>query len=705
MPQYSLTVFLSAFLLFLVQPLMGKYILPWFGGASAVWSGAMLFFQTLLLAGYSYSHGLVARLPLRSQGLVHIGLLALSLIVFLLCSFAWQTPITPGAEWQPRPGDNPILRILAVLAVSVGLPYLTLTTTGPLLQAWFSRVLPGRSPYWLYALSNLGSLLALLCYPLLIEPLLTVRVQAILWSAGYLLFALSCGRIARQIARLPREWDERTGARATNHPVALSPQRTEVRTALHWPFWLALPACASLLLLATTNQMTQDIAVIPFLWVLPLALYLLSFILCFSEPSWYSRSYVYGLLVASLLYCWVLIERARLHIVIQLAVYALLLFCACMICHGEMVRLRPAPEHLTGFYLAISLGGALGSIFVNLIAPLIFNNFWEFPLGLTLCWLLLFAVLWKERSLLRRRRRALPPDWAMAATLAAVVTVSLLYVRAYNQRALYTRRNFYGALWVVKRPVEGANAWIYELGHGVVLHGAQYTSGEHRREPISYYGQESGGGLVLRYLPRDADGLRVGLIGLGVGTLAAYGQPGDTFRFYEINPDVIRLAEGEGGYFSYLADSPARVEIVPGDGRLSLQRELETQGSQRYDVLVLDAFSGGAIPVHLLTRESFVLYLEHLTPDGVLAVHISNRHLNLQPVVARLAAHFGLHTALVESSGDGQARINSTWVLATHDAAFLQQPEVARHCRPVAEDARVRLWTDDYSNLFQILYW
>ncbi|MCX7681648.1 MAG: fused MFS/spermidine synthase [Anaerolineae bacterium] len=696
---FSSTVFLSAFLLFLVQPLISKYILPWFGGAPAVWSSAMLFFQTLLLAGYSYSHGLAARLPLRVQGRVHLGLLGLSLVVFLLCSFIWQTPITPGAEWQPRPEDDPIVRILTVLAVSVGLPYLTLTTTGPLLQAWFSRVWPGRSPYRLYALSNVGSLLALVCYPVLIEPLFTVRVQAMLWSAGYLLFVLNCGYLARRLMRLPRQVD---------HPSLQSIERPAAEgggSLKHWPLWLGLSACASLLLLATTNQMTQDIAAIPFLWVLPLTLYLLSFILCFAGSRWYSRGYVYGLLVLSLLYCWVLIARATLHIIVQLAVHALLLFCVCMVCHGEMVRLRPPPEHLTAFYLIISLGGALGSVFVNLIAPLIFNNFWELPLGLVLCWLLLLAVLGVDRSLFRRRRRGLPPNWAMAATLAAVITVSLLYVQTYNRRTLYTHRNFYGVLWVAERPIAGTGDSVYELAHGAIMHGAQYTSGTHRREPISYYRAESGGGLALRHSRRDADGLRVGVLGLGIGTLAAYGQPGDIFRFYEINPAVIRLAEGEGGYFSYLADSPAHVEIVSGDGRLAMARELETEGPQHYDVLVLDAFSGDAVPVHLLTRESFALYLNHLAPDGVLVVNISNRHLDLRPVVARLAAHFGLHAALVESPGDGRVFVNSTWVLATRNKAFLEQPEVARYCLPLVEDTRIRLWTDDYSNLFQILYW
>lgn len=699
MLSYPVTIFLAAFLLFLIQLLMGKYILPWFGGTPAVWSTTMFFFQVLLLAGYAYSHSIVSRLSLRRQGYVHLMLLGASLVVLLLLVCAWDTPITPGVSWQPRPGDNPILRILAILAASVGLPYLVLSTTSPLLQAWFSRVrtpLPAqgtRLPYRLYALSNLGSLLALVGYPVVIEPWLTVKMQANLWSLGYLVFALGCGYTALRLLRSSDDGMERQ-----------SPVAPSIRLGIGRPLlWLALSACASLLLLAATNQMTQDIAVIPFLWVLPLTLYLLSFILCFAGPQWYSRWYIAGLFVMSFLYCWVLLGRTSINIVVQLAVYAALLFCVCMVCHGEMVRLRPGAEHLTQFYLLVSLGGALGGVLVSLLAPLIFDNFWEFPLGLIACWLLLIAVLHRDRNSFLHRM-FFPTASALAVALTTVSVVVFMYIRTFEAKTLEASRNFYGIQWVIEEKLETGDL-LYTLGHGAINHGSQYISPERRQEPTTYFGRDSGGGLALLYYPRDQNGLRVGIAGLGVGVLATYGQPGDTFRFYEINPDVIRLAEGAGGFFSYLSDTPAVVEIVPGDARLSLERELAETGSQQYDILILDAFSSDSVPIHLLTREGLKVYLAHLKTDGVLVFNISNRHLDLQPVLAQLAQHLGMQSVFIESAGDGPALTSSKWVLITDNQAFLSHPQVASRSKPVDDyGGRIRLWTDDYSNLFQILY-
>ena len=700
MLQYSLTIFLSAFLLFLVQPLIGKYILPWFGGTPAVWSTSMLFFQTLLLAGYAYSHKIVSKLSLRRQGRVHLVVLGVSLVLLLVMYFTWETPITPGTSWQPRGGDNPVPQILTILAVSVGLPYLVLSTTSSLLQAWFSRAYAKRSPYRFYALSNIGSLLALISYPFVIEPALSIKEQANLWSAGYIVFGLGCGYVALRLLRFPDPTASQNKRRS--RPVDKGKSRPGVT---HPWLWLTLSACASMLLLATTNQMTQDIAVIPFLWVLPLALYLLSFILCFANARWYSRWFFVGLFVVTFLYCWVLVERNALHIVIQLAVHASLLFVACMICHGEMVRLRPGPEHLTKFYLIISLGGALGGIFVGLFAPLLFNNFWELPLGLLICWVLLLVTWQIDKSSPLYGKMFLSVVLMLALASAWLVFVTYNYIQNFRMTTLEASRNFYGVLWVAERWFDGTDDSAYELGHGATRHGSQYTSESRRQEPTSYYSEESGGGLTLLHYPRDEDGLRVGVVGLGVGTLATYAHSGDVFRFYEINPEVIQLAEGAGGYFTYLEDTPASVEIVPGDARLSLERELAEGSPQHYDVLVLDAFSSHSIPVHLLTRESFQVYLAHLEADGVLAAHIGNPHLNLQPVLAQLADYFGMKAVLIEAEGDGQARDDSIWVLMTRNATFLDQPEIVEHSLPVEDSGgRLRLWTDDYSNLFQILY-
>lgn len=695
---YPLTIFLSAFLLFLIQPLIGKYILPWFGGMPAVWSTSMLFFQVLLLAGYAYSHWIADKLPLRRQGRVHLVLLGISLIVLLIAFFAWETPITPGADWQPHDGDSPILRILAVLAVSVGVPYLVLSTTSSLLQAWFNRTHTDCSPYRLYALSNLGSLLGLVSYPFVIEPTFSIRAQANLWSVGYVAFALGCGYVAFRLLRSPD---------TTTNPKVRS-SKTKVRSRLGWErplLWLALSSCASVLLLAATNQMTQDIAVNPFLWVLPLTLYILSLILCFANTKWYSRWFFVGLFVATFLYCGVLVEGNALHILVQLAVYALLLFIACMICHGEMVRLRPEPEHLTQFYLIVSLGGALGGVFVGLLAPLLFNDFWEFPLGLGVCWVLLFITWQMDKSSPLHGRMSLSVVLMMTLASAWLIFVMFKYVQSRSQAILEANRNFYGMVWVTERHFEETGDSAYYLGHGATRHGSQYTSEARRQEPTSYYSEEGGGGLTLLYYPRDEDGLEIGVVGLGVGTLATYGRPGDVFRFYEINPDVIRLAEGAGGYFTYLEDTSASVEIVPGDARLSLEHELAEGEPQQYDVLVLDAFSSHSIPMHLLTRESFEVYLAHLKTEGVLAAHISTPHLNLQPVLAQLAEYFDMEAVLIEAEGDGQARDDSLWVLMTRSMAFLNQPEIVERSLPVEDyGGRLRLWTDDYGNLFQILY-
>jgi len=662
----------------------------------------MLFFQLLLLAGYAYSHGIVSKLALRKQSRVHLVVLGLSVALILLAVLfpAWETPITPGPSWQPSSNDNPILRILVILTVSVGLPYFTLSTTNSLLQAWFDRVHAGRSPYRFYVLSNLGSLLALLSYPFVIEPALAIKAQANLWLLGYIIFVFGCGYIGLRLWR----FSEPVTDQNTRRPPA--PSEGAARLSLVRPLlWLALSACPSLLLLATTNQMTQDIAVIPFLWVLPLGLYLLSFIICFAGSKWYSRWYLAGLFVATFLYCWVLVEGNRLHILTQIGVYAFLLFIACVVCHGEMVRLRPRSEHLTKFYLMIALGGALGGAFVSLLAPLLFTNFWELPLGLGLCWVLLLIVWQMDKlsPLYGKMFLSVIFMWALALAWLAFVTFS--YIQDFAQGTLEASRNFYGVLWVTERQLEGTGDSVYELGHGTSRHGSQYTSAAQRRRPTSYYNEESGGGLTLLHYPREGNGLRVGVVGLGVGTLATYGQPDDVFRFYEINPEVIRLAEGAGSYFTYLADTPASVEIVPGDARLSLERELADGRPQHYDVLVLDAFNSHSIPVHLLTREAFEVCLAHLKVEGVLAIHISNPHLNLQPVLAQLAKHFGMEAGLIRTESDGQAGDASVWVLITRNASFLERPEIAERSLPVEDGGgRIRLWTDDRSNLFQILY-
>lgn len=699
---FTFSLFLSSFLLFLIQPLIGKYILPWFGSSPAVWSASLLFFQVLLTGGYAYAYGLTGKLTRSRQAKVHWFFLGLSALVVLFGALSWVSPLLPGPAWRPSEVTHPFWDVVKVLLVAVGIPYLLLATNSTLLQAWFSRLYPGRSPYRLYALSNFASLLGLLSYPFLFEPRLTVSTQARWWTIGYGLYLVTAAILAWRFMRS-------TTVEAAQ-PVAtdFSPPAEEDASSIPgWHIrllWVLLPAIASLLLLAVTNQITQEIAVIPFLWILPLTLYLLSFILTFESDRWYGRGrFSLVLILAVSAYGLMLSRGSTVDIKIQITAYCLLFFVCCMICHGELARLRPAPKYLTSFYLTISVGGALGGLFVNLLAPVLFIYYWELPIGLALC----FAVFLLLSVFLRQGR-----GWKaigimsilQAAALAIIIFEGIQTVRYIKGNSLWLARNFYGVLRVKTYLLGDEKEQANELLHGITLHGLQFVDPAKRSMPTTYYWEGSGVGKAFAYYPDREKGMKVGIVGLGVGTLAAYGHQGDIFRFYEINPLVIQLAEGKNGYFTYLKDSQARIEIVPGDARLSLERELEQSGSESYDMLVLDAFSSDSIPVHLLTSQAFALYLQHLKPGGVLAVHISNRILDLEKVVYGIANEDGLRMVPIAAGSHGTGTTASGWELVTTNEAFLAN--LARHgytARSDKPDTHIQLWTDDYSNLFQIL--
>jgi hypothetical protein len=468
--------------------------------------------------------------------------------------------------------------------------------------------------------------------------------------------------------------------------------------------WIAFSACAVALLLSTTNQITRDVAVVPFLWVLPMVLYLLSFILCFSGRRWYSRkAYLGAFLASTVAFCWVF-YFGRVSLLAQIGVYSLVLFIGCMICHGELERLKPHPRYLASFYLLISVGGALGGALVNLLAPHLFADFWELPVGLMGCWLLLLIVSLSDSRSEQGRRSHRLTDTLLMGGIAVLGVVLIFYAVKGSVDVLWSSRDFYGVLQVKQSNAREREQQAYSAVHNGTLHGFQYQDEEKRRLPTAYYVEDSGMGLAILNHPHRAGGMRIGAAGLGVGTLAAYGRSGDTIRFYEINPAVVRLAEGEGGYFDFLEECPAQVEIVPGDARISLERELAAGRSQGFDLLVVDAFSGDAIPVHLLTAEAFDVYLAHLQPDGIIALHISNRYMDLRPVVQTLADHFQLGTALIVSDRGGDGRGSwATWMLVTANETFLEQPEIAERSRPWQADTGLRLWTDDYSSVFQAL--
>jgi len=675
---YAATIFLSSFLLFLVQPLIARQILPWFGGTAAVWTTCMLFFQTLLLAGYAYAHAADSKLAPRRQALVHTVLLALALATL---------PIAPGEAWKPTGAEEPISHILLVLATTVGLPYLLLASTSPLLQAWFTRARPGVDPYRLFAVSNLASLLALIGYPLVVEPYFGNREQVLWWSVLFAVFAVLCVALA---------WSGSSAsslkATAQQEEITPPPSRSD------YLMWLALSATGSVLLLAVTNHVTQNVAAIPLLWLAPLTLYLLTFIIAFEGGSLGRGLYRVEIFWSVVLVwlagmAWLLVDsRYQFELWMQLGMFLSGLFVGCLFCHGELYRARPAARHLTAFYLTISAGGAVGGLLVAVVAPLVFNAYYE--LGLALIALAALAAV---------RFAPVHPvaRWGSLAMLLAVAACAAYDGANLHKNVLLSERNFYGAIRVKEYGEPGGSYYLRRLVHGVIMHGEQYMEGERRREATTYYMTTSGIGLALAAAGARGP-VKVGVIGLGTGTLAAYGRKGDVFRFYEINPPVVRVAREQ---FGYLGDTEARVEVVLGDARLNLEREAE-RGSQGFDVLAVDAFSSDSIPVHLITREALALYLRHMKPGGVIAFHVSNRFLELPPVVGRLAKEAGLGVVLVTDNGkdDDEDHTKTDWVLIARDPAALAADEIAE-VAPEAPEERPdwRTWTDDYSNLIQIL--
>lgn len=745
---FALTIFTGAFLLFQVQPLIGKFILPWFGGGPGVWTTCLLFFQTLLLGGYAYAHFSSTCLKPRRQVALHLALLLLSVALL---------PIAPADSWKAHLAGNPVGHILLLLTATIGLPYFVLSSTGPLMQRWFNQTQPGVSPYRLYALSNAGSLLALVSYPFFFEVKFSRQTQATMWSAGLAVFVLCCGYCAWQVWR-------RAAAPAAGAPEAA----TETHPATPWGnklLWLVLPALASVLLLATTNKLCQEVAVVPFLWVLPLALYLLSFIVCFDHVRWYRRGIFVALFVATTaVVCDLLNAGTDASLTLQVAGYTTALFVACMVCHGELYRLKPPPRDLTSFYLFVAAGGALGGFLVAIVAPAVFNDFHELPIGL---WLLAVMVgvlgfrhasrslargagvgamaatlvvpclraaykgngtVWVEVLSFYReqvwfivgglavfvvcvtdvRRRVVESEWQprmagfvmlLVAGLGAIFVVE--WRDQHEATMIRASRNFYGTLKVFEYLPDDPAEHYYLLMHGATTHGLQFADPKKAAWPTTYYGEHSGVGLAIRQLPMPA-GRRLGLVGLGTGTLSAYGRTGDYLRIYEINPAVPELARNA---FHYLANCPAKVDVVMGDARLSMERELASGQSQQFDLLALDAFSGDAIPVHLLTREAVALYLRQLRPGGVLAVHISNRYLDLEPVVDGLARYFELSEAVISDDFESDWwEYETTWILLTKNRALLATKAIHDAADdPLKKPVAPVVWTDDHASLAEIL--
>jgi len=701
---FVVATFSSAFLIFLVQPMVGKRILPWFGGAPAVWTLCLAFYQTTLFAGYAYAHCLIRFVKPSFQPVVHALVFAAAVLVL---------PVLPGEDWQPQGAIAPIRSISSMLGANVALPFLVLAATGPLIQAWFARRHPGEAPYRLYAVSNLGSLLALLAYPFFLEPRLALSATGTLWSIGFVsagIVILGCAVLAAR-SRLTE-----------SHPHLLRPKSLAVGPT-QILLWVSLSGTAVVLLMAFTSELCLDLASVPFLWMIPLTVYLATFILCFGAD--HTRSMIpwltlviFTVLLQLLLS--VIPEQSDVVTAILksawtlIALYVMLLFGICMLLHGELHRMRPPSEHLTLYYLCISGGGALGGILVGIVAPRVFNDYAELPLGFSLACVLLLAARWTDAHGWLNRHA---PKWHWALAVPA----SLLIVAIFGAQSFFSsddlilqERSFFGVLRVHELG-SGPTAKRL-LFNGSTNHGSQMLA--HPMRPASYFGTQTGVGLTFLTLEQK-EPRHVGIVGLGVGTLAAYGRPSDRFRFYEIDPAVIRIASDDQ-YFTYLSGAAADLSIIEGDARIALRSELEDGERPPFDLLVLDAFSSDAIPMHLLTTEAFRLYVDSLRPGGILIVHASSRRLDLPPLVARAAMNQGLATLSVHNLPLPHfLSQESAWLIMSHDAqriAAIERSILQRAENPElppksintrryteADLEQTPLWTDDYSDLLSVV--
>jgi len=705
---------LGAFLLLEVQLVLGKQLLPWFGGTSAVWTTCLLFFQAALLAGYSWAHLLAARLAPRRQRDAHLLLLGAALALLAWRAPSWPSPITPGAAARSAAVDAPILSILGLLASTIGLPFVALAATSPLLQAWFARVRPGQSPFWLFGLSNAGCLAGLVSYPLLVEPWASVRTQGWLWSAAFAVYAVAVAWCAAAAASsrvttggtpvaLSSDLSSR-GARsgsgdegsAVSEPGPADPSGPGPTGSLGMTatLRLALAFFPAVMLAAVTSHLTQEVAAVPFLWMVPLALYLLTFVLAFAWPdagravSRVALAGAAGLALAGLY------GALALSVTSRLALWSAVLFAYGMAGHGELARRRPERARLTGYYLTIAAGGALGGLLNAVVAPLVFRGYWELHLGILAGPAVVLAATWASGTAETRQLRA-----AAAVGIVVLAVALAVDVVAQSRGVERTSRDFYGVLRVAREEPGWPDEYV-RLLHGRISHGTQLTAPARRGELTTYYGPSSGVGLAIRRHPKRLAGrpMRMGVVGLGVGTLAAWSLAGDVVRFYELDPDVACLSGGERPSFTYLRDARGEVSVSLGDARVALGRE----APQGYDVLAVDAFSSDAIPTHLLTLEAFALYERHLAEGGALAVHVTNRYVDLKPVVRGAARALSLQAEHVPSVEKG-VLWSSDWMLVARDRALLEDDVVSAATLPRLPHADEVRWTDDWSNLLRVV--
>ncbi|SDR51832.1 hypothetical protein SAMN05444161_5119 [Rhizobiales bacterium GAS191] len=689
---FSATMGLAGFLLFQVQPMLAKFILPWFGGSATTWTVCMLFFQCALLLGYAYAYAVTQPLTLRTQAILQIGILVAAVLLFL--------PITPSDALKPVDSKAPVWRIISLLGSYVGMPYIVLSTTSPLLQRWLGHLDKKLLASRFFAISNFGSFLGLLSYPFVFEPFMTTLDQTKLWSYAFDAYALLFAGCAIVVAMSP------SGAKLELSDDAGASQARHKRS---FPLWLLYSALGSVLLLATTNQIAQWSAVVPFLWVLPLSIYLLTFVFAFGHQRAYRRTpYLVAFVALAVLSQYLARPESSEDLLLQLGLQCATLFAGCMICHGEMVRLQPPTRDLPRFYMAVALGGALGGAVVTLLAPLIFRDFYEHSLAIAAIAGLAFRL---DRRRLEPKAPPLPRYALLAALAVFIAGVGrAVYGEMSNEGSIVERvRNFYGVVKVYKTDEDDPQEYSFAMQQAGVDQGSQYQAAAKRRLPACAYDEQSGIGLALRFQKkrRGADPnapLRVGIIGLGAGMAAAHGRPGDVLRYYELNPAVTKLAIR---HFSFLQDGLARVEIAEGDGRILLERESQGGASQKFDVLIIDAFRGASPPMHLMTREAFDVYLRHLQQDGILAINFELDTFEMAPLHRGLAGAFGMKVNWFETDEErpGCDEVSS-WALYSRDAGLWAVPEVKEAISDWRDESTSKLvWTDNSANLMSIITW
>lgn len=683
---------IGSFLLFQIQPMMGKQLLPLFGGSARVWSASLLFFQLFLLGGYVYAH-VVAKLVVRRQKLVH----QCSLLISLVCSAAVFLFWDPSMIMQSSVGTDrnflPVYQVMRALFISVGIPYTLMAAGSPLLQAWYSRTANG-SPYPLYAVSNAASLLALISYPLIVEPFFSLKVQTRIWMAGYAVYAVLVGWCAARFAAASHEVSPGLGStEGEDEDPSLS-----VIWCLRWIPFAAVP---SFMLLAATEHITSNVAAVPLLWIVPLTIYLLTFIVSFSGHSPRKEMSALLVLITALGSAHALKHSLVMPIAHQVLLHSATLFTGCTLFHSLLYENRPVPRKLTSFYMAIAFGGALGGASMSLLVPMLSATVWEFHLAIIIVCMVSAGVLFRADS-----SRIRPWRFPLGAVLMVVVTLIWQDYRQRCKDSVLSSRNFYGALKVHRqRTSTGEN--IFSLMHGNVCHGIQYDRYPKKGIPTTYYYEESGLGLAIRYqqarMKEEGRGIRIGALGMGIGVVSAYCEPGDSIRFYELDPSVVSIAQDQD-FFTYLGDCRGSFEIVMGDARVSLERELKAGNAGNFGMLVVDVFNGDAVPVHLLTAEAFSLYLSHLAEDGILAIHMSNAHLDLSGVVWAAKELNSLQGAIVQTSGDMKLSSNAVWALLSRDGEFLIAPSIKEVSLPeAAVPVQEHAWTDDYSSLIRVM--